>query len=128
MDASATAQKRLARLSEICLALPGAVRVDKSDHSIFLVAKKVFAYYLNEHDAPKHGIGPIVSVSCKVLAGDNLRLVESNPRKFYIPPYIGSRGWVGFRLDLTEVDWSEVKDLVHGSYAQTAPAKFLRML
>ena len=110
-------------MSEICLTLPATVREDKGDHAGFLVAKKVFAYYLNNH----HGDG-IVSVCCKVLPEDNRRLVESNPRKFYLPAYIGPRGWVGLRLDLATVDWTEVKELVLGSYSQVAPQKLLKLL
>jgi predicted DNA-binding protein (MmcQ/YjbR family) len=128
MASQVRARKRLTKLSEICLALPGAAREDKHDYSRFLVGKKIFAYYLNEHDPAKPGMDKIVSVCCKVLAGDNERLAQNDPRKFYLPPYIGSRGWVGLRLDLPRLDWSEVKDLVRGSYSQTAPAKFLKLL
>jgi hypothetical protein len=123
MPVRAKRQDRLAQLSEICLALPGTAREDKMGHSIFLVGRKVFAYYLNNH----HGDN-IVSVCCKVLTGDNERLVHGNPRKFYLPAYIGPRGWVGLRLDLASVDWTEVKEIVCGSYAQTAPQKLLRLL
>jgi predicted DNA-binding protein (MmcQ/YjbR family) len=123
MIAQTKTEDRLVRLSEICLTLPATVREDKGDHAGFLVAKKVFAYYLNNH----HGDG-IVSVCCKVLPEDNRRLVESNPRKFYLPAYIGSRGWVGLRLDLATVDWTEVKELVLGSYSQVAPQKLLKLL
>ena len=123
MIARTKTRNRLVRLSGICLAFPAAVREDKGDHAGFLVAKKVFAYYLNNH----HGDG-IVSVCCKVLANDNKWLVEANPRKFYMPAYIGPRGWVGLRLDLATVDWTEVKELVLGSYSQVAPQKLLKLL
>ena len=127
MALQSTIQKRLAKLSELCLALPGTTREDQSTHSTFLVAKKVFAYYLNHHDppkpGPKSGMDSIVSLCCKTLEGDNTRFAEANPRRFYVPPYIGPRGWVGYRLDLPTVDWSEVRDLVRCSYQQTAPAK-----
>ena len=128
MNSKVTAQKRFDRLSEICLSLPGATREDHSTHSTFCVGKKVFAYYLNEHDPPKPGMERVVSICCKTLEGDNLRLAQSSPTKFYLPPYIGSRGWVGYRFDLPTLDWREVKDLVHGSYTQTAPKKFLKLL
>lgn len=123
MVAKAKTRDRLLTLSEICLALPATMREDKGDHAGFLVAKKVFAYYLNNH----HGDG-IVSVCCKVLPDDNNRLVEGNPRKFYLPAYIGPRGWVGLRLDLATVDWSEVKELVLGSYSQVAPWKYQKLV
>ena len=99
------------------------MREDKNSHASFTVSKKVFAYYLNNH----HGDG-IVSVCCKVLPGDNQRLIDSNPRKFYMPAYIGPRGWVGLRLDRPTVDWAEVKELVQGSYGQTAPKRLMRSI
>ncbi len=118
----------MVKLTEICLALPGTTREDKPSRSTFLVAKKIFAYFLNEHDPARPGEAPIVSVCCKPLVGDNARLAETSPRNFYLPRYIGARGWVGYRLDLPNVDWSEVKDLVRTSYTQTAPAKLLKLL
>ena len=114
---------RLARLSGICLALPSATREDMHGHASFRVAKKVFAYYLNDH----HGDG-IVSVCCKVPRGDNKWLIEANPRKFYMPAYIGPRGWIGLRLDRATVEWREVKELVLGSYAETAPKELVALL
>jgi len=114
---------RLEKLSAICLALPQAVRENQLSHASFRAAKKVFAYYLNNH----HGDG-IVSVCCKVLPGDNVRLITANPQKFIMPAYIGPRGWVGLRLDRPTVDWAEVKELVHGSYAETVPKRLLKLL
>ena len=116
-------KERLEKLSALCLALPGAAAETKHEHAAFTVAKKTFGYYLNDH----HGDG-IVSICCKVLPGDNERLIDSNPRKFYMPAYIGPRGWVGLRLDRPTVDWNEVKELIRGSYEQTAPKKFLLQL
>ena len=66
---------------------------------------------MNDH----HGDG-IVSVSCKVFPGDNTALVESQPERFYLPAYIGPRGWVALRLDVGEIDWDEVSELVAASY------------
>jgi hypothetical protein len=87
------------------------------------VAKKVFVYFLNNH----HGDN-IVSVCCKVLPDDSQRLIRAHPSKFYMPSYIGPRGWVGLRLDLPAVNWTEVKELVHTSYVQIAPKKLARAL
>lgn len=115
--------KRLKELSTFCLSLPGAVVEEMHGHVAFKVGKKTFAYYLNDH----HGDG-IVSVCCKVLPGDNQRLIDANPRKFYMPAYIGPRGWVALRLDRKTVDWSEVKELVRGSYDQVASKKLLGKL
>jgi hypothetical protein len=114
---------RLEKLAKICMALPGASKEAMHGHVAFKVGKKTFAYYLNDH----HGDG-IVSVCCKVLSGDNDRLIDGNPRKFYMPAYIGPRGWVALRVDRATVDWSEVQELLRGSYEQMAPKKLVRQL
>ena len=80
-------RKRLMRLADICLSFPGSTREDESRHSTFRVGKKIFAYYLNDHDRDQ-----IISVCCRVLEGDNLRLVQSNPRKFYLRLASGQEG------------------------------------
>ncbi|SRR6266849_2268015 len=71
---------RLSRLTEIALALPEAARQIYGSHAQFLVRKKTFAYFLDNH----HGDG-IVAVTCKVLSGDNKALAEAQPRRFYLP-------------------------------------------
>jgi len=123
MTDSNSSKERLEMLADICLALPGSVRENMESHAAFKVGSKVFVYYLNNH----HGDG-IVSFCCKVLPGDNERLIAASPRKFYMPAYIGPRGWVALRLDRPSVDWKEVKELVRGSYEQIAPKKLLRLL
>ena len=112
------AEAHLARLSKICLALPEAARRDSGSHAAFLVRKRTFAYFLNDH----HGDG-IVSVACKVLPGDNNALANAQPARFYLPAYIGPRGWVALRLDVGEPDWVEVAELIKGSYRLTAPKR-----
>ena len=116
-------RERLAKLAKICMGFPGAVQEEMHAHAAFKVGKKTFVYYLNDH----HGDG-IVSICCKALPGDNERLIDSNPRKFYMPSYIGPRGWVALRLDRPTVDWGEVEELVRGSYEQIAPKKLIRQL
>ena len=113
---SATAQ--LARLSKVCLALPETARQDCGSHATFLVRKKTFAYFLNDH----HGDG-IVSVACKALPGENSALAAAQPNRFYLPAYIAHRGWVALRLAGVETDWEEVSELVKCSYRLTAPKK-----
>lgn len=114
----ATEDNRLARVTEIALALPETARKIYGSHAQFLVRKKTFAYFLDNH----HGDG-IVGLTCKVLPGDNQRLVEAQPRRFYLPDYLASRGWVALRLDVGKIAWSEVKDLLLGSYTLIAPKR-----
>jgi len=109
---------RLTRLTEIALALPEARRQIYGSHAQFLLRKKTFAYFLDNH----HGDG-MVAVTCKVLPGDNKALAEAQPGRFYLPAYIASKGWVALRLDAGTVDWGEVKELLLGSYALIAPKR-----
>jgi len=107
---------RLTRLTKISLALPEATRQTMGRHAGFYVRKKTFLYFLDDH----HSDG-IVGISCKVLPGDNTALIAADPKKFYMPAYIGSKGWVGVRLDVGTVDWEEVEELVTHSYRLIAP-------
>ena len=109
---------RLAGVTKIALALSEAERIIHGSHAQFLVKKKTFAYFLNDH----HGDG-IVGLACKVLPGDNTALIASSPERFCMPAYIGSRGWVTLRLDVGPVDWDEVRELLMGSYRLVAPRK-----
>ena len=111
---------RLTRISDLAFALPEATRVVKGSHAQFLVRKKTFAYFLNDH----HGDG-MISIACKVLPGENNSLAEAQPRRFYLPAYIASRGWVALRLDVGKVDWNEVKDLLVCSYSLVAPKRLV---
>jgi phosphoribosylglycinamide formyltransferase-1 len=118
-----TQQERLSRLTDICLALPETSSEQKHAHVAYLAGKKTFAYYLNDH----HGDN-LISVCCKVLPGENHSLVESAPARFYLPAYIGSRGWIALRMDLPTLNWNEVKELIRGSYVQIAPKRLVSRL
>jgi hypothetical protein len=107
---------RLVRLTKICLALPEVTREIMGKHAGFKVRKKTFAYFLDDH----HGDG-IVCVTCKVMPGDNVALSKSNPERYFLPAYIGPKGWVAVRLDVGKVDWEEVGELVVDSYRRIAP-------
>jgi predicted DNA-binding protein (MmcQ/YjbR family) len=118
MRKSSAEDKRLSRLTKIALALPEAKRELHGSHATFLIRKKPFAYFLDNH----HGDG-IVGFTCKVLPGENNALIAAQPERFYPPAYLASRGWVALRFDRGEIDWDEVKDLLLGSYALLAPKR-----
>ncbi|HUA85871.1 MAG TPA: MmcQ/YjbR family DNA-binding protein [Bryobacteraceae bacterium] len=109
-------RRLLERLSKISRALPGTERHDQAEFSAFLVRKRPFAYLLDNH----HGNG-IVSIACRALPGDNIELARAQPERFYLPKYVGPRGWVALRLDIGKVDWEEVRELMACSYGLTAP-------
>ena len=109
---------RLARILEICLALNETASQRHGSHAALLVRKKTFAYYLDNH----HGDG-IVAITCKVAPGDNQLLAKAQPERFYLPAYLASKGWVALRLDRGEIDWDEVRELLHESYRRIAPKR-----
>jgi len=111
----------LERVSEICLGLPEAERELSGGHGVFKVRKRTFAYYLDDH----HGDG-IVGVVFKTPANEGL--IEASPERFYMPSYIGHRGWVGLRLDAGPVDWTEVADFIADSYLAVAPKRLAAQL
>ena len=123
MAKQSTEDPRLTRLSTIALALPEVMRQIYGSHAQFLVRKKTFAYFLDNH----HGDG-IVGITCKVMPGENDALIAAQPRRFYRPAYLASRGWVALRLDTGKIDWNEVRDLLIGSYLLSAPKRLAERL
>jgi len=117
-EPAAKEDPRLTRLTKICLVLPEATRTIMGRHAGFYVRKKTFSYFLNDHH-----VDGIVGINCKVLPGDNTALIAADPRRFYMPAYIGSKGWVGLRLDVGKIDWEEVEELVTHSYRLVAPKR-----
>ena len=118
MPAPSAEDPRLTRLTQLCLALPDATRATHGSHADFRVRGRVFAYYLNNH----HDDG-IVSVCCKSELGENVDRAKNFPGRFYLPAYIGARGWFGLRLDTGPIDWAEVENILALSYRLVAPRK-----
>jgi hypothetical protein len=113
----------LARVTAICLALPEATRTDGGQHARFLVRDKTFAYYLVDH----HGDG-IVGLTCKAPPGAAEAMIAADPVRFYRPDYLGSRGWVGLRLDFDPIDWTEAAELLTDSYRLIAPKRLAALV
>ena len=119
----ATEHPMLKKVSALALALPEAERAIHGNHADFRVRKKVFAYFLNDH----HGDG-IISVCVKSALGENVDRAGAQPDLYYLPAYIGHRGWFGMRLDRGTVDWREVKNILELSYRLVAPKSLVKNL
>ena len=113
----------LEKVSALAMALPEVERAIQGNHADFRVRKKVFAYFLNDH----HGDG-IVSVCVKSESGDNVDRAGALPDLYYLPAYIGPRGWFGMRLDRGAVDWREVENILELSYRLVAPKSLVKKL
>ncbi len=111
------------RVEALCEALPHAERSAQVDHDTYRVRGKVFAYFLDDH----YGDG-IVSVCVKSERGENVDRVRLFPERFYLPDYIGPRGWFGMRVDRGRVAWREVAEILEQSYRLAAPASCIAKL
>jgi hypothetical protein len=115
--AEARQKKRLERLLEVAADLP-EIEISEGQHRAFRIRKKNFAYYLDDH----HGDG-IVALCCKSTFDEQSTLVELDPQSFYIPAYVGAKGWVAIRLDLPRVNWHQVTELLFNAYRAQAPRR-----
>ncbi len=117
----ADAQERtLERIRELCLALPEtSERLSHGAPTFFIREKRAFLMVLTNH----HGDGRF-AIWCAAPAGMQQLLVDADPDKFFVPPYVGHRGWLGVRLD-REFDWDELAGIAEDAYAEVAPPKLV---
>ncbi|MDE3096654.1 MAG: MmcQ/YjbR family DNA-binding protein [Chloroflexota bacterium] len=109
----------LERVRAICLALPEATEKQAWGEPTFRVNDKIFAQYEDNH----HGSGR-VELWCKAPDGLQAALVARDPGRFFVPKYVGHKGWIGIRME-GAVDWDFVAELVRDSYRMTAPKRLL---
>jgi hypothetical protein len=120
MSGPAEREQVLAKLREICLALPEtSERLSHGAPTFFVRGKRSFLMVLTNH----HGDGRF-AIWCAAPEGMQAMLVEADPERFFVPPYVGHRGWLGVRLD-RDLDWNEVAGIVEDAYADVAPAKLV---
>jgi hypothetical protein len=113
-------QRTLERLRGICLGLPEtSERPSHGAPSFFVRDKKCFVMLVDDH----HGDGRF-AIWCAAPPGNQELLVQADPERFYRPPYVGHRGWLGVVLH-GKVDWDEVAAIVEDAFATVAPTKLL---
>ena len=111
---------RLRRLRDVCLAFPEATEKEAWGDPTWRVRDRIFAMQKGNYE------GGRPSVWCKAPEGAQHALVASDPR-FFVPPYVGHKGWVGVYLD-GPVDWEELGDLIEQSYRLIAPKRLVARL
>jgi predicted DNA-binding protein (MmcQ/YjbR family) len=109
----------LARLREICLSLPEAEEKPFGGHTApsFRIRDKLFV--MTSEDG--------LTMTFKAAPGVQQELVLEAPERFFVPAYVGHRGWVGARLDV-EQDWDEIAELVEDGYRLIAPKRLAARL
>ena len=109
-------ERTLDRIRAICLALPEtSERLSHGAPTFFVRGKRAFVMVLTDH----HGDGRF-AIWCAAPDGLQRVLVEADPERFFVPPYVGHRGWLGVRLD-RGLDWDELTGIVEDAFAEVAP-------
>jgi hypothetical protein len=119
------AEDSLERLRRLCLALPETTeRLSHGEPTWFVRDRKVFVTYADRHHDDRLGFW------CVAPPGAQEALVRSDPERFFRPPYVGGRGWLGVYLDVPDrvVDWDEIAELVTDAYRVIAPKRLVAML
>jgi hypothetical protein len=101
-----TPAQALTRIRRICLALPEATEKIAWGSPTFRVRDRIFVMFLNDH----HGDGRL-AIWCNADRDAQVAIVEADPRRFFVPPYVGPRGWIGIRLD-RRPSWAVVAALI----------------
>lgn len=112
---------RLARLRALCLALPEAEEEEAWGDPTWRVRNKIFAMQKGNYE------GGRPSLWLKAEGGAQAMLVDGDPRRYFVPPYVGHKGWVGLYLD-GRPDWATLSFLVEQSYRLIAPKRLAESL
>ena len=113
----------LPRLRALCTALPEVTeRPSHGEPTWFVRDRKTFVTYADHHHDDR--------VGCWMAAppGAQAALVADDPAHYFVPPYVGHRGWLGVRLDVPDVDEEEVADLVVDADRTAAPKRLVAAL
>src|SRR5215210_4354399 len=111
----------LERIRELCLALPEtSERLSHGSPTFFIRGKRTFLTVLTDF----HGDGRF-AIWCAAPDGLQRTLVEADPERFFVPPYVGHRGWLGVRLD-RGLHWDELAGIVEDAFAEVAPPKLVQ--
>lgn len=112
------------RLRRICLAFPEAHEVEAWGEPTFRVRNKMFATYADS--ANHHGAGR-PSVWCKATHVTQDHLIHTDPDRYFSPPYVGMKGWVGIYVD-RKPDWKAIAELLRDAYRMIAPRRLAAAL
>jgi hypothetical protein len=109
-------EELIERVRRICMALPETTEKLSHGEPTWFVKKKVFAMFSNNHHNDGH-----VAVTAPAPLGVQAALIEKSPRKFYKPPYVGGRGWIG--IEVARVTDKELTFHLREAWLLIAPPK-----
>jgi hypothetical protein len=104
------------RIRTVCMALPEVTERESHGEATWFVGKRVFVTCADRHHDDRRAVW--------LAASDGVQeaLVETAPDRFFRPPYVGGRGWIGVYLDVP-VDWGEVEARIVDAYRLIAPRR-----
>ncbi len=106
------------RVRRTCLALPAATeRMSHGEAAFFVADKKLFLIIDDHHHGADH-----LAFWCAAPPGRQEECVERAPERYFRPPYVGSRGWLGVRIDGAP-DWDEIAEIVEDAWLTVAPKR-----
>jgi len=112
----------LVTLRRLCLALPETTeRASHGEPTWFVRGRKTFATYADHHHDDR------VAFWCAAPPGVQEALAGAEPARFFRPPYVGHRGWLGVYLDV-DLDWAEIAEIVADAYRVVAPKSLVAAL
>lgn len=107
----------VARIRPLALALPGAVeKLSHGSPTFFTGPRRSDRVFASVHDERDHFEGRLC-LWFPAPEGVQQAMVSGDPHRFFVPPYVGTRGWVGLRLDRPDVDWDEVAGCIEDAHA-----------
>ncbi|HEU4369108.1 MAG TPA: MmcQ/YjbR family DNA-binding protein [Methylomirabilota bacterium] len=112
-----SARNPLDRLRAICLALPETTEKLAWGEPTWRVRGRLFAQLDDHHHGADH-----LAVWLPAPLGEQEAMIFTDPERFFRPPYVGQRGWVGMRID-RRPDWTLVATLVGQAYRLVAPPR-----
>jgi hypothetical protein len=108
----------LRTVREICLSFPETSERPSHGHPAFFIrGKKTFVMYLDNH----HHDGRL-AIWCAAPPGAQEMLVSAAPQTYFVPPYVGHRGWLGVHLN-RGIEFDELTGVIEDAYLTVAPKK-----
>src|SRR3954465_11671328 len=115
---SSTGDEAIERVRRICLALPGTWEKVSHGEPTWFAGKKVFAMFSNNPHNDGH-----IAVTVPAVIGIQEMLIKKSPKKFYSPPYVGCRGWIG--IEVNRVSDKEITLHLKEAWRLIAPKKLV---
>lgn len=116
------ADSPLARVRRLCLSFPGTQERRSHGEPTWFAGRKSFVMFADHHHDDREAFW--------AAAPDGVQgvLVEEDPSRYFRPPYVGTRGWVGVYLDVADVDWARVEDIIDDAWRAVAGKRLIAEL